>query len=154
MIDVYAIIRIRGSMETSGSVEQGLMQMHLTRKNHCVLLPINSTSKGVLKLGKDYITWGEVSQAVVEKLLRQRGELTGGQKLTDEYLIKNSKFKSISELAKGLFEGTKMSDVKGLKPLFRLNSPRKGFEGVKLPYPKGSLGYRKDTINELIERML
>lgn len=44
-----------------------------------------------------------------------------------------------------------------LKPYFRLNPPRKGFErkGTKLPFTiGGALGYRGDNINDLIKRMI
>ena len=41
--------------------------------------------------------------------------------------------------------------------VFHLNPPRKGFErnGIKQPFTKkGALGYRKDKINDLIQRMI
>ena len=42
----------------------------------------------------------------------------------------------------------------GLKPLFRLNPPSKGFKATRLGYPKGDLGYRGGKINELLKRMI
>lgn len=41
--------------------------------------------------------------------------------------------------------------------VFNLNPPRKGFErgGIKQPFTKkGALGYRKEKINDLIQRMI
>jgi len=41
--------------------------------------------------------------------------------------------------------------------VFHLNPPRKGFErnGIKQPFTKkGALGYRKEKINDLIQRMV
>lgn len=40
------------------------------------------------------------------------------------------------------------------KYTFRLNPPKHGFRNIRLPYPKGSLGNRKERINELLERMI
>ena len=58
-------------------------------------------------------------------------------------------------LAKGLTEGkTVMRDVPGLKPVFRLHPPRKGYEGIKRSFKEGgALGYRGEKINHLIRRM-
>jgi len=47
-----------------------------------------------------------------------------------------------------------MRDVPGLKPLFRLHPPRKGYEGIKRSFKEGgALGYRADKINALLRRM-
>lgn len=46
---------------------------------------------------------------------------------------------------------------KALKPFFRLQPPRKGWErgGIKTPYGLGgALGYRGEKINELLSRMI
>ncbi len=155
MSKLLAIIRIRGSMETRRTTEAVLHQMHLTRKNHCTLLNDSPQTRGMLILSKDFITWGGIDKPTLEKLLLQRGEVSS-QKLTEETLAKNSKFKSISEFANALLEGTAtLRDVENLKPLFRLNPPLKGFrKSIKRPYPKGALGDRKDKINELLSRML
>jgi len=42
-----------------------------------------------------------------------------------------------------------------VKPIFRLNPPKKGYEGIKRSFVnKGALGYRGKEINKLIERMI
>ena len=49
---------------------------------------------------------------------------------------------------------TVMRDVPGLKPLFRLHPPRKGYEGIKRSFKEGgALGYRAEKINALLRRM-
>lgn len=53
--------------------------------------------------------------------------------------------------------GQKDAKTGELKPFFRLNPPRKGFErkGTKIPFTVGgALGYRGDKINDLIQRMI
>ena len=52
---------------------------------------------------------------------------------------------------------SRLRDIPGLKPYFRLLPPRGGFErkGIKTPFSMGgSLGYRGQHINMLIKRML
>ena len=153
---LLAVVRIRGSMETHQTVEDTLKQMHLTRKNHCILMQESDSTKGKLIHGKDFITWGPIEEKVVEELLKKHGRITGDNPLTDDYLASNSPYKKISEFAKALMEGrAKLNDVDGLKPLFRLKPPLKGFKGsIKRPFPKGALGNRKEKVNELIARMM
>ena len=68
----------------------------------------------------------------------------------------NSKYASILSLAKAIEKGeADIGDVKGLKPLFRLPPPRKGYEGIKRAWNDGgALGYRGADIEKLIDRML
>ena len=50
-----------------------------------------------------------------------------------------------------------LKDIPGLKQFFKLSPPVKGFErmGIKKPFSLGgSLGYRKEKINELLARMM
>ncbi|MEK6954229.1 MAG: 50S ribosomal protein L30 [Candidatus Micrarchaeota archaeon] len=156
MSKLIAIIRIRGSMETRSRTEDSLKQMHLGRKHSCILMQDTPQLHGFLIQCRDFITWGEVDEKLVSSLLAARGGMEGGKKLTDSELSKSSKFKSIDDFSKALVDGSaKLKDVPSIKPLFRLSPPRKGFKGsIKLPYPKGALGNRKEKICELIGRML
>ena len=64
----------------------------------------------------------------------------------------------VFSIIKEFFEFKKgIKDIPGLKSFFRLLPPKKGFErkGIKVPFSLGgALGYRKEDINNLIERML
>lgn len=50
-------------------------------------------------------------------------------------------------------EIVKKRGLKNGEYIFRLNPPRKGLKSVKLPYPKGDLGFRKE-MDELLKRMM
>ncbi|HLC48307.1 MAG TPA: 50S ribosomal protein L30 [Candidatus Norongarragalinales archaeon] len=155
MSKLIAIVRIRGSMETRTRTEDSIRQLKLTRANHCTLVIDSPSLHGILITCKDFLAWGEAEENTAFELLAKKGELEGGKKLTDAEISKRSKFKSIAEFSQAFFEGkAKFSDVLGLKPLFRLHPARKGFGGVKLPYPSGALGNRGEKINALIQRML
>jgi len=133
-----------------------LRQLHLTRKNHATLLSSSPSVIGTLQRVKDYTTWGEVNLETVELLLRERGMLEGNQKLTEEKVKQYLKYASLAELASDLYKGTaKLPRIERLKPVFRLHPPRKGFKGsTKKPYPEGELGYRGETIGNLLSKMV
>jgi large subunit ribosomal protein L30 len=107
---------------------------------------------------KDYVTWGEVSEKTVEQLVKSRARVVGGEFLTDDYVKKNSTYSDIKSFTSKLASGeASCKSIKGLKPVFRLKPPTKGFDraGIKKPYSVGgALGYRGDKINELLVRML
>lgn len=149
------VIRIRGSMETREKVEHTLQQMRLTRKNHATLIEDNAQTKGALTLTKDFITWGPANEQTIALLLSKRARVEGNKPLTDAYLAKNSKYKTVAEFAKALAGSEKLSAVKGLKPIFRLNPPKGGFGSIKTAFPKGSLGPRKaEQISALTAKMV
>jgi len=151
-----AVIRVRGHAKIQYTAVDTLNQMKLNRPNHCVLLPQTTTTKGMLQKVKDYVTWGEVNHELIARLLHQRGQIMGGDRLTDAYIKENSKFTSILSFAKALDKGeAKMTDVRGLKPVIRLPPPRQGYESTRKTFnDHGALGYRGDKVEKLIERML
>jgi len=152
----FAIVRVRGHAKIQHTAVLTMNMMKLNRPNHCVVLPDSQTSKGMLGVVKDYVTWGEVSSELIAKMLHQKGEVRGGARLTDAYVKDNSKYASILSLAKAIEKGeARMTDVNGLKPVLRLPPPRKGYETTRKTYvDRGALGYRGAAIEKLIDRML
>jgi large subunit ribosomal protein L30 len=153
---VYAVVRVRGTVNIKPDIKKTMQLLRLTRANHCVLLEENVVHKGMLQVIKDYTTWGEINKETLTKLLSARGKLSGDKPLTEEYLKKATSYHTFEKLAEAILENkvnyTKLPDV---KPVFRLNPPKKGHRTVKRSFVnKGSLGYRKEHINTLIERML
>ncbi len=152
----YAVIRVRGQPDVNYNIEHTMNLLGLTRVNHCVIVPENASVKGMLQVAKDYITWGEVSKETLSKMISVRGRTVGDGSVTEEFLKENSHFSSAGELAEAIIDkDCRMRDVEGLKPVFRLHPPVKGYEGNKRSYKNGgALGYRGGAINDLIERML
>lgn len=153
---VVAVVRVRGHAKIKRDAVETMEMLRLHRPNHCVLLPQNETTKGMLQVVKDYVTWGEVGHETVARLLFHRGEVAGGGRLTDSYVKENSGHTSILSLAKALEKGeAKLSDVKGLKPVMRLSPPRGGYRGAKISFVDGgALGHRGAEIDKLVDRML
>ncbi len=139
-----AVIRIRGEIGVSHDVEDALKSLNLSHKNYCVVQKSSPTLLGVLHKIKDRVTYGEIEDETYDLLCKKRGEPYQGR-------IKDAREK-ISYARKWM-----EIDGKKLKPVFRLNNPKGGFErkGIKTGYGAGGvLGYRGRAINELIVRMI
>jgi large subunit ribosomal protein L30 len=153
---VYAVIRIRGTINVNPDIKKTLQLLRLNRANHCVLLEENMVYKGMLHMVKDYTTWGEINEETLTKLISSRGRLMGDKPLTDEYLKAATPYATIKKLSEAILENKmKYKEIPEVKPLFRLNPPKSGYRTIKRSFVnKGSLGYRKDAINTLVARML
>lgn len=143
---MYAVIRIRGTVNITGDIKDTLHILRLNKPHHCVIIPENDASKGLLHKAKDYITWGEIDDKTLAALVTKRAKISRTKKFDPENIktvidaIKNSKIEEAE-----------------IRPVFQLAPPRKGFEkkGVKRTFTQGgALGYRREKINALIERMI
>ncbi len=155
---LYAIVRIRGSVDVHPKVESTLRMLRLVRKFHVVLYPKNPTIDGMLEVVKDWVTWGEIEKDTLKELIIKRGRLVGNKRITNEAIKRIFRVDGLDELVKALTEGKilwhKYDEY--VKPVFRLHPPQGGFKGsTKKPYKTGGeLGYRGKEINELLKRMI
>ncbi len=152
----YTIVRLRGQLNVNPKIKDTLKYLRLNRVNHAVVLPENETTKGMLQVAKDYVTWGEISADTLAEAIRSRGRLVGDKPITDDVVKAGTKFTSIDEFAKAICEGNaQYKDLADVKPLLRLHPAKKGLEGIKRSYQAGgALGYRGEAINDLIGRMI
>jgi len=134
-------IRIRGEVKTPGEVEETLFRIRLRQKYACVVLQDSKNLKGILKHVRDYVAYGIINEAVLEKLIEARGQP-----------IDKSKKIDAKKAVEGIMKGKSWEDL-NLKPFFRLHPPRKGIKS-KIHYPKGALGDHGAEIIKLLERML
>lgn len=155
MAQRLVVIRIRGSVNVNRNIAATLNMLGLKRVNHAAVIDDRPSYRGMLQKAKDYITWGSVDKDGVSLILKNRGELVGGQKVTDEYVKANSAFKSIDDFAAAFVEfKAELSDLAGLKTIFRLHPPRKGHSGIKRAFTVGgALGNRGAEIKALIHKM-
>ena len=153
---VFAVIRVRGSVNINPDIKHTLKLLRLNKVNHCVLVEENKVIKGMLQVIKDYITWGEIEKENLNKLISSRGKLKGDKKISNEYIKSSTSMDNIDKLTQSICENKfKYSEIPEIKPLFRLNPPKKGYEGIKRSFiNNGALGYRGKEINKLIDRML
>ena len=152
----YAAIRVRGTVNIKPDIKKTLKLLNLTRANHCVILKETPSTKGMLQVVKDYITWGEIEKNNLAKLIINRGRLEGNKPLTEDYIKSATSYGTIDKLSQAIIdEKLKYKEIPEVKPVLRLNPPKKGYEGIKRSFSnKGALGYRGKDINKLIERMI
>ena len=152
----YAVVRVRGTVNVNPDTKRTLQLLNLTRANHCVLLEEKPSIKGMLQVAKDYVTWGEIEKDVLTKLISSRGKIEGDKELTDDYIKSATSYDNVNKLSEAIIDNKfKYKDIPNVKPIFRLNPPKKGYEGIKRSVAnKGTLGYRGKEINKLIARMI
>ena len=137
---MLAVIRVRGSVNESADVRKTFDLLKLTRTNQCVLHNKEKSIEGMLNVVQRFITWGEINDETLEKMIYKRGRMPG-----DERVEKKD--------AKAIAKQVKEKKAK-IKPVFRLGPPSGGHKSTKLHFPKGALGNRGDKINELLKRMI
>ncbi len=152
----YAVIRLRGRVGVPPDIKLTLRLLKLVRRNHCTIVEATPSIEGMLRKASGYITYGEVSEEALAALLENRGRLRSDERLTLDH-VKRLGFESFRDLAKAILEGRiSLNSIPGLKPVFRLHPPSRGFKGtIKKPVEQGGeLGYRGPRINELLMRMI
>ncbi len=152
---MFAVVRIRGSAGVRREIADTLAMLRLHRINHAVIIEETPSYKGMLQKAKDYITWGEIDKETIVKMIKKRGRLIGNKRITEDYIKNETGYSSFEKFAEGLLKGEFRFEDFDMKPVFRLHPPRKGYENVKKSFKEGgSLGYRGEKINNLLERMI
>lgn len=95
-----AVIRVRGEVKLRSEIKDTLKMLRLHKKNHCVILRAAQDILGMVYKVKDYVTWGEINDEILQLLKEKRSK-------------KNKKFFALSP-PKGGF------GRKGIKIPFRL----------------------------------
>jgi large subunit ribosomal protein L30 len=149
-------LKVRGTVRARREARETLKMLRLTKTNHAVLVSNNPSFLGMLKAAQGYVTWGEISKATLDRMMKRRGRLEGNKKLTEEYAQKIG-YKSLDDLAQAVFScNVEYWKLPHVQPVFKLPPPTKGYKGTtKKGYGMGGeLGYRGEKINELIQRMI
>ncbi|MDP2974299.1 MAG: 50S ribosomal protein L30 [Candidatus Diapherotrites archaeon] len=151
---LLAGIRIRGNSGLSPDVKKTLQLLSLHKVNHLVL--VDTAQKGMLQKVSQFIAFGEVDEKTLALLLQRRGRLQGDKRL-DQKFLQEKKIDGFPALAAAVTEKKEKLRELGIKHVFRLHPPSKGFErkGIKKDYNiGGALGYRGADMNKLILRMI
>ncbi|MBS3062098.1 MAG: 50S ribosomal protein L30 [Candidatus Diapherotrites archaeon] len=152
---MLAVVRIKGEVHTPYDVRDTMKMLRLERINHMIVLSDSPVNHGMLKKVEHLITYGPVDAQTFSRVLEKRGKLSGDKKLDAEFL-KTHKAKNLDEVAEWVLSQKKSLKDLGVKPVFRLHPPKKGFgrTGVKTGFSMGGgSGDRKEKINDLIKRM-
>ena len=105
----WIVVRVRSNVNVERSIRETMDYLNLTKVNHAVIIPENDQYRGMLQKAKDYITWGEADEGTVQKMLSERGRMSGDAPLTDEVVKETTDFKNITEFAKAITNGILLS---------------------------------------------
>lgn len=141
--DMIVVVRVRGDVRLNDDIRSTFKHLNLHNKNWCILLKNTPSNLGMVQKVKDYVTWGEATEEMVKQIIEKRGEAFDGRLEDSKSGITYNKYFEIGG--------------KKYKRYFRLSPPVKGYgrNGIKASFVSGgSLGYRADKINDLLQRML
>lgn len=152
---LLAVVRIRGRVGVSEEIATALRVLNLHRPYHGVIVEGSPPMMGALQKTKDYVTWGEISKDTLSLLLKKRGRLGGGERLTDATVKEKLGCESVEDLAERVWTGkVALSGIPSLDRVFRLHPPRGGFKrSKKKPHPEGELGNRSSSMDALVLKM-
>ncbi len=150
---MFAIVRLRGEVNVRPEIKDTLDMLRIHRVNHCVVVKEDLHFRGMIQKVKDYVAWGKIDDETLAMLLEKRGRLSANRRLTEQFLKENTSYRSFKELASALNSGTASLKDLGIKPIFRLHPPRKGFKTTKKTAQQGGdIGFRQD-LADLITKM-
>ena len=138
---MICVIRIHGRVGMRKDIVNGLNRLRLRKKYSCIVIDPTKEQEGMIKKLRDFVAFGEINKETFEKLIEKRAQIIDKKKKIDA-----------KKIVEGLEKGKKYESL-NLKPFFRLHPPRKGIK-AKLHFPKGVLGYNREKINNLVDRML
>ena len=144
---LLAVVRVRGRRNVNPKIRKTLELLNLQKPNHCVLVIDRPHFLGMLKIVKDYVTFGPISEETLKLLVKKRGK-KGRKKL-------NLSDEAFDELIKQIKEhGSCSREMKDkINPTFRLKPPSKGYKDIKRHFPLGDLG-KRDVMDSLLRWMI
>ena len=149
------VLRVRGTVDVRGDVEETLSRLNLRRRYNATIIPDTPDYRGMLQKAKDYIAWWPATRELLAELLRRRARTPGWRPLTEDVLREHG-YESYEELADAIIEGRAVLHKLGwVKPYFALHPPRGGFKKpVKRQHSgKGVLGQNPE-LPKIVSRML
>jgi large subunit ribosomal protein L30 len=150
---MYAIVRIRGGVNTRPEIRDTLDLLHMNRVNHCAVVKEDPHYRGMIQKVKDYVAWGQIDDDTLALLLEKRGRLSGNRRLTEALIKEKTAFGSFKEFAKAVNAGSASFKDLEIKPVFRLHPARKGLRSTKKTVPQGGVLGFHESINDLITKM-
>ncbi|MBT3303762.1 50S ribosomal protein L30 [Candidatus Woesearchaeota archaeon] len=69
-----AVILVRGMVKVNKEIKDTTYMLRLRKKNCCVILEKTESMMGMLNKIKYYVTWGDVSDETIKKLVEKKGQ--------------------------------------------------------------------------------
>ena len=149
------VLNVHGKINSNSAVRKAMTELKAERKFTASVVPDDANTMGMLRLCKDYLAWAPVDKDTLAALLKSRGMVSESRRL-DEKALTELGYKKYDEMAGKLIDGNvRLSEVKGIRPFFRLSPPRGGFKksGRRQANNGGTLG-NNPTLTEIVRRMV
>jgi large subunit ribosomal protein L30 len=154
-MELLLVLNIHGKINSTTAVRKALTELKVERKFSASVVTDDPATVGMLRLCKDYVAWAPIDGELLATLLEKRGMISTRSRVDSGFLAKMG-FGGFPDLAdKMLSEHIRLSQVKGMRPFFRLSPPRGGFKtSLRRQFSeKGMLG-RNPKLAELVRRMI
>lgn len=150
------VVKIRGTIRAKREARETLDLLNMKKTHNAVVIDNRPSFIGMLYRVQNYVTWGEITEETIAKMIKKRGRLAGNKRFTDVY-AKELGYESITGLANVIFNcKVEYRKIPNIQTNFRLHPPKKGFKGkTKKSFAAGGeSGNRREKINDLILRMI
>lgn len=160
---VLLVTRIRGINRLSPKVRKVLRLLRLRQLHNAVLIKVNKSTIGMLKLVEPYVAYGYPSVATIKRLVckrgylkinRQRIPLVSNEQVQEQ--LGHLDIKSVACMINELYTcGDNFTAVASTLWPFKLASPRGGYPGKKRIHfiDGGIFGNQEKYINGFIAKM-
>ncbi len=152
---LFLVLNLHGRINSSAPVRKALGELKVEKKFTATVVTDDAPTLGMLKLCKDYLAWAPLDRELLVALLKKRGMVSTTARLDDAALVSMG-LKKHEELAEMMMkEELRLSEVKGIRPFFRLAPPKGGFKtSLRRQFSeKGTLG-SNPKLSELVRRMI
>lgn len=149
------VLNIHGKINSSEAVRKTLGELKAERKFSASVVTDDPVTLGMLKLCKDFVAWSPLETGLLAALLEKRGMVSMTAPL-DSKALGELGFKTHADLAKKMAEeGLRLSQVKGVRPSFRLAPPRGGFRAsLRRQFTERGMLGSNPKLPDLVRRMI
>jgi large subunit ribosomal protein L30 len=152
---LYLVLNLHGKINSPKAVRETLRELKVERKFTATVVPDDGPTLGALKSCKDFVAWTPLDKATLATLLEKRGMVTESKHL-DAKSLSEFGYGGFDEMAEKLLAGSqRLSELKGVRPFFRLSPPRGGFRrSLRRQYSEGGMLGKNPKLPEVVGRML
>ena len=151
---VLLVVRVKGTINIPYDKDTTLRFLNLRTKFSATLVPETPAYLGMLRKTSQIVAWSKVDEMVVKELFTKKGK-TMNSSLFSEADVP-PEYENLDGLVRGIVEEkVKLSDIKKIKPFFRLSPPKGGFKRkTKRQFSDGGILGKNTELPDLIRRML
>jgi len=148
------VVRIRGTVNIPYWADMTLRNLNLEKKFTATLVPDSPVYIGMLRKIAVMIAWSKADSTIVKELFLKKARKKGSIPVSDSDVP--NEYGNIEGLVRAIVEDKiKISELKYMKPFFRLNPPKGGFKRkTKKAYSDGGILGNNRELPDLVRRML